>query len=102
MRLPMLLPLRTNVADTSHMKVNPNRDLSSPATVSRVTEKSVPAPAAAPDFAASTQLADKLAATPEVRAESVARAKALIADPNYPDAKAIHAIAKKLAGKIQR
>lgn len=83
------------------MKVNPNRDLSSPATVSQATKKSVPVPAAATDFAVSMQLANKLAATPEVRGDVVARAKALIADPNYPDAKTIHAIAKKLSGKIQ-
>ena len=86
------------------MKVNPSRDLPSPAKVSRATTKSVsaPAPAAATDFAASTQLADKLAATPEIRADEVARAKALIANPTYPDSKTIHAIAQKLAGEIQK
>ena len=38
---------------------------------------------------------------PETCADQVARAKALIADPNYPDAKTVRAIARKLADKIQ-
>ena len=84
------------------MKVNPNRDFPSPATVSRAAKKSVapPAPASATGFMASTQIAEKLAAMDQVRADEVARAKALIADPNYPDSKTIHAIAQKLAGEI--
>ena len=86
------------------MKVNPNRDIPSHATVPRVAKKSTaaPAPASATGFMASTQIAEKLAATAQVRADEVARANALIADPNYPDAKVIHAIAEKLAGEIQK
>ncbi|MEK7781371.1 MAG: flagellar biosynthesis anti-sigma factor FlgM [Verrucomicrobiota bacterium] len=92
----------TTNATTSQMKVNPNRDLQTTAPASR-TPKRPAQPAAAPesDFQASTKLALKLAATPTVRADKVARAKTLIADPNYPNAKVVKAVAGQLADKIQ-
>jgi hypothetical protein len=81
------------------MKVNPNRDLQAAARLSRAAKKVVTV--ATSDFQASAKLALKLAATPAVRPEAVTRAKALIADPNYPDAKTVRAIAQKLADKIK-
>lgn len=84
------------------MKVNPNRDLQTAARVARTPKHPAkPAAAAESDFQASTKLALKLAATPTVRADKVARAKALIADPNYPDAKTVQKVAHTLAGKIK-
>ena len=41
-------------------------------------------------------------ATPEVRADQVARAKALIADPNYPSEKQLDKIANLLARNWQQ
>ena len=86
------------------MKVNQNRNLPSAAPVSQrkaadLTADSAPAAPTA-DFTAATQLAKKLAATPEVRADQVARAKALIADPNYPTPAAINKVARQLAENI--
>ena len=43
-----------------------------------------------------------LAETPNVRAEKVTRGKALIADPNYPSAEQIRAIAGLLAENMSR
>ena len=47
-------------------------------------------------------LAEKLAAAPEVRSDAVARAKALIADPNYPNAATVEKIAQRLAENSAR
>jgi hypothetical protein len=38
---------------------------------------------------------------PDVRAEVVARGKALIANPNYPSTEQVKSIAKLLAGELQ-
>jgi hypothetical protein len=91
----------TNIANLNSMKVNQHRNLSSTATVSRLGAGQNPA-AAAPttDFTAATQLAKKLAATPEVRSDEVARAKALIADPNYPNTATIEKVARQIAKNI--
>lgn len=89
-------------ATTSHMKVNPNRNLNEAAPISPAPQRpAVPAISGEPDFQASSKLAQKLATTPTVRADKVAQAKALIADPNYPDAKTIRQVAQKLADNIQ-
>jgi hypothetical protein len=91
-------------ANTSSMKVNPSHHLPAAAQATRTTTKPAAVPeasAAQPEFAASVGLAKNLAATPEVRADQVARAKALIADPNYPNAKTVQAVARRLANKIQ-
>lgn len=94
--------METPNATSSHMKVNPNRDLSAAAQISRPTKRPAkPAAADTADLQASTKLALKLAATPTVRADQLARAKVLIADPNYPNAKTVRAIARQLADKIQ-
>ena len=98
----MLLLLKTAIANTSHMKVNPNRDIPPDASVS--SKAKPPAQVNATEeaeFTSSTDLTKKLAATSGMRADEVARAKALIADSNYPDAKTVRAIASHLADKIQ-
>lgn len=92
----------TNIANLNSMKVNQHRDLPSAAPVSRpATTKMSAAPAPTTDFTAAANLAEKLAATPEVRADQVARAKALIADPNYPNEATIEKVAQRLAEKVQ-
>jgi len=84
------------------MKVNPNSDIPS---ASRVPSPAKPTGCSddlvKPSFAASSELAQKLVATPVVRTDEVSRAKALIADPNYPDDKTIRAIAQQLADEIK-
>ena len=85
------------------MNVNPNRDLQSVSGVTRQATKASPvATQTEADFAASTRLAEKLAAAPEVRSDAVARAKALIADPNYPNAATVEKIAQRLAENSAR
>jgi hypothetical protein len=80
------------------MNVNPNRNPPSITNVPRPDQPTSPAaPATAPDFAASANLTGILAAAPEVRADAVARAKALIADPNYPNTATVEQIAQRLA-----
>ena len=84
------------------MKINPNREV--PVTAPHSTEAK-PSPraeaATQPDFTAAHKLAQQLAATPGVRADEVARAKALIADTHYPDDETIRAIARHLTDSIQ-
>ena len=83
------------------MKVNPNRNIPRPAQISSEAKPTARAnDAAKSGFTSSTDLANKLASTPDTRVDEVARAKALIADPNYPDAKTVRAIASQLADKI--
>jgi Anti-sigma-28 factor, FlgM len=88
---------------SSRMKVNPNHEVPSTAPL---TAKAKPAAHSnttdAPDFAATNKLAQQLASTPDIRTDEVARAKALIADPTYPDDKIIRAVARQLADKIGR
>jgi hypothetical protein len=88
----------------SHMKVNPNRDVSAAGSVARPSKRAIANAAATTpeaDFQASARLALKLAATPTTRAEQVARAKALIADPHYPNETTITKVAQRLAGRIR-
>jgi hypothetical protein len=80
------------------MKVNPNREVPSPARHFAETKSTARSnDTDKPNFVATNNLVQRLASTPDVRAEEVARAKALIADPDYPDAKTIRAIARQLA-----
>ena len=52
------------------------------------------------EFAASRSCRMALSDTPEVRAEAVARGKALIADPSYPAPGQVKAIASLLARRL--
>jgi hypothetical protein len=53
------------------------------------------------DLARTEALDAALKATPEVRADQVARAKALIRDPGYPSAKVVEEVADVLAKRIR-
>ncbi len=84
------------------MKINPNHEV--PATTPRSTEAKPivrSSDADTPNFVATNKLAQQLAATPDVRADEVARAKALIADPDYPNDKTIRAAARQMVDTIQ-
>lgn len=84
------------------MKVNLNRTESAPSVASRPTKPAAKTTSSSEsDFQASAKLALKLTATPETRTEQIARAKALIADPNYPNAQTINQVADRLAGRIK-
>lgn len=52
------------------------------------------------EFAASDNLVRKLDETPEVRAAAVARAKALLANPDYPDDATLREVSKTLAAHL--
>ena len=49
------------------------------------------------DLEASEALDARLESTPDLRADQVARAKALVADPNYPPANVVRQVADKIA-----
>ncbi len=84
------------------MKINLNHEVPANAPHSTEAKPSARSEAATqPDFTATHKLAQQLAATPDVRADEVARAKALIADTHYPDDKTIRAIARHLTDTIQ-
>ena len=57
---------------------------------------------AVPAFEETQRLNQALASSPEVRADQVARAKALVADPNYPSTGQLDKIAGLLAANWQR
>jgi hypothetical protein len=84
------------------MKVNPNRETAAAARITSAKKSAVESSqqVATEKFPASAELTAKLSAVPDVRADVVARAKRLIADPNYPDAKTIESIARKLRDEI--
>jgi hypothetical protein len=53
------------------------------------------------DFVASEQLVCNLDATVEVRADAVARARALIENPDYPDDATVRAVSKVIAEHLK-
>jgi hypothetical protein len=53
------------------------------------------------DLARTEALNASFKETPEVRADQVARAKALIRDPGYPSAKVVEQVAEVLARRIR-
>ena len=99
--LRMLLSSVQSRATQSHMKVNPNHEV--PITGPRSSKATPPARSSdtgTPNFVATNKLAQKLASTPDVRADEVARAKTLIADADYPDDKTIRSVAQQIADTI--
>ena len=52
------------------------------------------------DVKAGRRLHSALRDTPDLRADAVARGKALIADPNYPSMAQVKAMAKVLAARL--
>jgi hypothetical protein len=84
------------------MKVNMNVN---PVSVDGPTspKRPAPAPQAALEqtaFAGSTAINNALQATPDSRSEAVERARALIADPNYPGPGVLRQVSNLLAGKL--
>ena len=53
-------------------------------------------------FCSRRHLEPELANTPDVRAEEVARGKALVADPNYPSKEQLRKVASVLAANSKR
>jgi hypothetical protein len=81
------------------MRVDPNSGVPRPAGMAPVEAKAKAA--AQPDKADLTRLAElnrALENVPEVRAEKVALARALIQDPSYPDEAALGKVADVIAG----
>lgn len=81
------------------MKVNPNRELpgTAPLPASPKRPSSATSSVDQPDFSGAEKLKTALERTDLVRPSAVSKARRLIADPNYPDAKAIEAVAARLA-----
>jgi hypothetical protein len=88
---------------TNFMRIERNH---LPAPAADVERPGQPAPSASSPpmtaFEESRRLNQALTDTPEVRADQVARAKALVADPNYPSKEQLDRIAGLLAANWQR
>jgi hypothetical protein len=83
------------------MRIEANQHLPGTKEVAAAANQSKPAAQTdEAQFAASEQLTRKLTETPEVRAEAVARAKALIANPAYPDDATVRQVAQLLADHL--
>ena len=68
-----------------------------------VTQRSAPSPTMLSDrvsLATSSALEQALQNTPASRPEMVARAQALLADPNYPSGETLTALSRLLAGGL--
>ncbi len=84
------------------MKVNPQCDIAGATPSARPERTHPPAKhSEATDFNAARALSKKLTDTPEIRADQITRAKALISDPNYPDANVIQQVARQLAREME-
>lgn len=84
------------------MRVEPNSELSRVGRIQTPTPpQKLPTEPAMVDLAKADALDAALQATPEVRAEQVARAKALIQDPTYPSDKVVDQVAEVLAKRIR-
>ncbi len=85
------------------MRVDPNSSVPDPLNVAPAKAK---APASAPeleanDFAASEKLTQALKNLPDVRADKVAAAKALVQDPAYPNDATLRQVASVLTEHIK-
>jgi hypothetical protein len=83
------------------MEINPNRKLD-PVTLAYSPSKAKQASAADGEtsFEQSSGLNAALSATPDSRADVVARAERLVADPSYPPPQVIERIANLLAANM--
>ena len=86
------------------MKINPDNKIGANTKVpaSKVPALKRPETVSENEFSASTALTKKLATTPAVRSEEIARAKKLIASADYPAPAAIQKIARHLAEQIRQ
>jgi hypothetical protein len=83
------------------MRIEANHNLPGTKEVTATGSQSKPADKSdQAEFPAAAQLVRQLNATPEVRADRVARAKALIANPAYPDETTVRQVAKVLADHL--
>jgi hypothetical protein len=84
------------------MRIEPNSELSRVAKLQAPTApRKTPTEPNQVDLAKTDALNAALKATPEVRAEQVARAKALIQDPGYPSNKVVDQVAEVLARRVR-
>jgi hypothetical protein len=85
------------------MRIEANRESPSAASIqgSRAARKTPTQPKQL-DLAKTDALDAALKATPDVRAEQVAKAKELIQSPDYPSAKVVDQLAGVLAKNISR
>ena len=83
------------------MRIEGNSELPSAASVQASTApRKTPTEPKQVDLAKTDAVDAALKATPDVRAEQVAKAKALIQDPGYPSAKVVDQVAEILAKHI--
>ena len=84
------------------MRVNPNSDIQGPIGATPMKSKGKTAtPQDNVDLAGSTELARALENVPVVRADKVAKAKALVEDSSYPNETALSRVAGVLANHIR-
>ena len=84
------------------MRIDTNSEISRAARIQAPTpSRKTPTEPNKVDLAKTDALDAALKATPDVRADQVARAKALIQDPGYPSAKAVAQVAEILASRIR-
>ena len=84
------------------MRIEANRELSSAASVRASTaSRKTPPESKQVDLGKADALDAAFEATPEVRAEQVAKAKALIQDPGYPSARVVDQMAEILAKHLR-
>ena len=83
------------------MRIDANSELSRAARIQAPTPpRKVPSEPNKLDLTKTDSLDAALKAAPDVRAEQVARAKALIQDPGYPSTKVVSQVAGVLARRI--
>lgn len=86
------------------MRIEGNSEVARTAKLQAAAQTREPANAEsdAVDLSRGSRLETSLKASPEVRSEMVAKAKALIADDSYPSAEVINHVAKVIAEGIHR
>jgi hypothetical protein len=82
------------------MKIEPIHAIAARENVRQTSRVNTQSNNALPDFEQSRSLDAALAESPDVRAEAVARGKALIADPNYPSQEQIKKMSHLLAAHL--
>lgn len=82
------------------MRIDPNSKLQGPTKTAATDTKQKASKTDRTSFAASDRLTRQLEVTAKVRADQVARAKALIANPAYPDDAKLRQVGKLLADHL--
>jgi len=81
------------------MKIEPSFSTTTRVNFHNIDRASSPA---SPDYERSHTLLPDLAVAPDIRAEKVARGRAMVADPNYPSQEQIKGISRLLAAHWTR